>query len=244
MLLLVLAAPLARAEPEPPTQAAPVRFSIAEVSPWGYLGPHGEPTGLLVELAELLGRESGVPVEINMRPTVRVLADLAAGDADFSILFDSPMTERSAQRVASVVSMAVLVVGERHAVTVATVQELHGRRVGFIRGAWYGDAISANPEIRLVPMRDVEHGLAMLAARRVEYLVLTAVAASALPELDPDQRYRVMTELPGVSGSLYVSPKTSRTQARAALAAAVEQLMENGEIKRIFSRRYRMPPIP
>ena len=90
IVLVAALAGLAGAQPTrgaatapPPFQARVLKYGgDSDFPPYEYLDSHGRPQGFNVELARLLARELGVPLELHLWPWREALARFEAGDVD------------------------------------------------------------------------------------------------------------------------------------------------------------------
>ena len=213
-----------------------VRFSIAEVPPWGYVDQQGDPAGLLVELVRAIADQLSEPIEYRLRPTPRTISELRHGDADFSVLFDAPAVQVVGERLAEVVRMRVLVLGLSDQPAVDELDALHGRHVGFIRGAWYGQAFHAHEGLNTVPVSDAEHGFRLLEKDRIQALVVTEFAASAGLNRQMAEQLVILLELPEVTGSVYQSHRSHQRELAPQMREVILGLRESGRLEQIFAR--------
>lgn len=223
-------------EPGAEYTANAVRFSIAEVPPWGYWDQQSEPAGMLVDLVRALADQLSEPVEYRLRPTQRTISELRHGDADFSVLFDAPAAQGVGERLAEVVRMRVLVLGLSDQLAIDALDDLQGRDVGFIRGAWYGTAFHDHEGINPVPVSDANHGLRLLEKGRVQALVVTEFAASVGLDSPTTDQLRILLELPEVTGSVYHSHRSQQPALASEMRELILDLRESGRLEQIFAR--------
>lgn len=215
----------------------PAIFAIPAVWPWGYADQYGEPAGTLVNLAHRLVAIADVPVEYELRPHRRAVAEIVQGRADFVVLFESPAISSFAIDLGMVVKTEVLLTARADSAVDLSLSGLAGRPVAFVNGTYYGEDFQRADNIRKVPVRDVFQAIEMLRLGRVSAILCSDQALfHTLNALDlPQHDFRMTVYREGQEGHLYMSRKANYPELRDSLVEALEHLRQTGELEAIFS---------
>ncbi|WP_148863251.1 substrate-binding periplasmic protein [Marinobacter fonticola] len=211
-------------------------FAIPAVWPWGYRDRHGEPAGSLVQLAHRLVAIADVPIDYELRPHRRAVAEIVQGRSDFVVLFENPAIDSAAFDLGVVVQTEVLLTARADSETELSMEGLAGQTVAFVSGTYYGEVFRQADKIEKVPVRDVFQALEMLKRGRVSAVLCSDQALyHTLKSLDlPYQNFRMNVFRKGQEGHLYMSRKAMHPELREPLADALEQLRQTGELESIF----------
>lgn len=144
-----------------------LRITMANLMPWS---DQAGAAGVLVELARSIERRSGQVFEIAPLPYARALTMLEQGSVDLMLAVQSDRLDHIANCVAAV-SDAEITVLVRHGMTVNTLADLSGKRVGHLRFADYDPAFAAATDIRKYEFNSYNQGLRMLKIGRLDALV-------------------------------------------------------------------------
>lgn len=239
VLALVSIAGISSASAGQPAADDAVTFAIPDVWPWAYEGNNGEPQGSLVEVAQRLSEKTGIPVIPRLRPLRRAIVELRKGDVNFSILFQNPELDMEVINVSSVTQVSILLAAMADSDYPLTLDGLKGQRVAYIRGTYLGEAFKRDTEVVKVPVNAISQAVELLSMGRI-----SAILASdhniyrTLSSLDLSRdllRYR--EHVPGQQGTLYMSRAASRPAAARKFSIAIEQMVADGELHRIFYGR-------
>ncbi|WP_427983210.1 substrate-binding periplasmic protein [Agarivorans sp.] len=215
---------------------APAKFATSIIKPWGYLEPELVEQGLLLRFARALSEEAGIAMSNQMLPYPRVIKEIASGESDFAIMFASPESEAIAVDLGRVVTVKVLALANAGEAPISSVKQLHGKRVGVMRGAAYGPEIDDNPNIERVSFNHIEQALKMLVLNRIEVLVATnysiyyGLQALHIHANQVTPVYHLATRY----GHLYWSKQSSQQQQAERLKQALLGLRQRGELQRMF----------
>lgn len=214
----------------------PAVFVIPEVWPWGYEDRHGRPAGTLVELAHRLVSLAGVPIEYELRPHRRAIAEIVQGESDFVVLFESPAIGSVTIDLGTVVRTQVLLTARADSMVDLSLEGLAGRSVAYVHGTFYGKEFEQADEITKIPVRDIFQATEMLKLGRVDAILCSDQALyRTLKSLDVSpESFRVAVFREGQEGHLYMSRKARHPELRDELVDALEQLRESGELDSIF----------
>lgn len=242
LLLLLLHAAIAIGDTAP-LQQKPLLFTTADVWPWGYVDPEGAPTGLISQFAEQLAAAAELPLQNRVLPHQRVLAEVQRGQADFTVLFENPYLDDLADSVGVVLNSDILLVSNHSYTAELSLKALAGKTVGYIRGTYYGEAFEHDQSIIKIPVYNLDQAIHMLHIGRLEALISSDVVfhhSLLAQNLSADHfRYEILTS--GHAAHLYMSRKASHAELRPAISAALEQMRESGELRRIFHSSLRQP---
>lgn len=214
-----------------------VRFSLPEVAPWAQVNDEGEANGLLVDLVERLEEVSGLTLSYQIRPYPRVQRELERGEADFTLMFGFPEMENELQPSGRVISLRTLVLGTRDTPDIDSLQDLNGKKVGYIRGAYYSERHLSHELLEQVPVRDFSHGMELLEHGRIAAMVCDEVAVLSQYEPGKAPPLRILMELDRAEGHLLFSRNSHKREALKKLSKALESLKTQGELDRIFGER-------
>jgi polar amino acid transport system substrate-binding protein len=159
---------------------AVLRVSFNELPPWKALGPKGEPTGVDVEFLNVVAGRMGLQVEYVHYPFKRGLKMLELGEVDMMTgvlrrpereaylhFIEPPYKNRS--------SKAFFVLkGREHSIT--RHEDLHGLRVGTGLGGRYYPCFDDDDAIEKFPVAAQDLCFRMLAAGRVDAVIMTETA--------------------------------------------------------------------
>lgn len=211
-------------------------FVIPEVWPWGYEDRHGRPDGTLVRLAHRLVSIADVPIEYELRPHRRAIAEIVRGESDFVVLFENPAISNVAVDLGTVVKTEVMLTARADSEVHLSLDGLAGQAVAFVEGTYYGEVFAQAEKIKKVPVRDVFQAIEMLKLGRVEALLCSDQALyHTLKSLDlRSQDFRIEVFRKGQEGHLYMSRKAGSPELREPLVEALKQLRQTGELDTIF----------
>lgn len=241
LLLLALAALTAgtagAALPEAQAPDSPrLVFATAEVWPWGFQGPEGEPAGTLIQVTDRIAAVTALPLFNELRPHRRAIVELASGSADFAVLFESPANNAIAIPVETLLTVRVILAGRAGEDYPLSLEGLAGREVAYIRGTYYGEDFARNDRIIKVPVASLHQALEMLRLGRVDAIVASDQAlyrtlnAQGLDDTD----LRTDVVIARQKAYLYMSRKARHPELFEPVRQAVRQMRDAGELDAIF----------
>lgn len=166
LLSLALGALGARVDAAP----AALKFVTISLVPWGAVDAGGHLSGIFIDLAQQIGRVSGLRVDNHVAPNARAQALVASGQADLMFALKSDYLQRAAQAIARVDLGEIIVVG-RAGSDFRSREDLHGKVVGQIRGADYDAAFTADSAIGKRDTTSFEQSLQMLMVHRLDAVI-------------------------------------------------------------------------
>jgi polar amino acid transport system substrate-binding protein len=226
----------AESELEPGLEAGPVKFVTTMIEPWGYMNSDGSPDGLLPRFAELLGQETGIPYTNQLQPYPRVKHSLKHGQADMAVMFVGPQSDTIGESLGAVVNTKIMIVAAQGAEPVQQLNELIGRRVGYIRGSRYGEAFDNHPDLQRIPINTMFQGIAMLLTGRLDAMASTEQSLSYTLQKMSVEKERVvpLIMLGETCGDLYISYQSVHGEHKEVYRQALRRLHENGSLENLF----------
>lgn len=226
-LVLTLLLPLvARAD-------SPLRVMINDVAPYTLHDSPQHP-GMHAEIANLLAKQSGMPISISWAPYARLAAALRFDLADLVVAVESPELEGIARRIAPFHEFKFVVIGRRDK-DINSISQLNGRLLGVARGAFYDERINNNADIQKYELTDPFQGVRMLAAGRLDavissdYLLSYALRQTGLNIRNFTTPFTVNEK----HYVLYANPKLSEAQLQS-LSYHMDALQKSGQIATIL----------
>lgn len=212
-------------------------FMTADVWPWGYLDEERRPAGLIAELAEELGRVAGMPVENRIVPHPRLIRELRQGNVTFAVLFDNPLLDDFTVNLGPVLNTHLMFLSLERNQLDLSLKGLGGKRVGYIRGTYYGQAFDEDGGMIKVAISDLTQGLNMLTMDRLDAIMISEIVLHhTLRQLSLDINdfvYAVHTH--SHPGNLYMFHQPSHPEQGERMRAALDALRQSGELDRLFS---------
>lgn len=237
-LACALAAPTPAHSSESTSSAgeAVLSFATADVWPWGYLAENGNPAGTLVEFAIRVAAVANLPLTNELRPHRRAVLELASGESDFVVLFESPAAKAAGVAVEAVLSVQILMAGRAGGRYPLTIEGLAGKTVGYIRGTYYGERFQHDKGIRKIPVNGLAQAVTMLQLGRIDALVSSDQAFyRTLRDLDLSVAgFRTDVVIAEQKACLYMSRKAKHPELYYPVQKAVREMRHTGELAEIF----------
>ncbi len=147
--------------------AQPLKMVTFDAYPWGFLNEEGTPDGILTEIGNRILAEAGLSHENVLLPYVRAVKYVEIGEADLILVFSNETLEQKAVNVAPVFSLTTGIIGLA-GIRYASLQDLHGKTVVYMRGGEYDEAFRNDSKITKDAVTDYEEEVKMLLNRRVD----------------------------------------------------------------------------
>lgn len=217
--------------------SAPLRLVALGVAPFGMVAANGSVSGVFVDLAHLLAKESGLAIDATVVPYPRALAMTTSGEADLLISITNSRLDKVVRPLATILKGDIVAVG-RAGSRFNSLADLRGKVVGHIRGAEYVAAFDADPAILKHETSTIEQTVRMLVEGRYDAAIgFRDSMLYALRELGlPRDKLGPMLDLGQRDVHLYMSQRSSRQDAAPRLAHAAEALRDKGSIKALQER--------
>ena len=148
-------------------------LATSTVKPWGFADTDRTRKGMLIDFQNTLFSRANIAVNNVLEPYPRVIQDIEKGDADIAVMFVSPQANRIAHSLGNVLSERIVIVVKAGSKEYRSLDDFNGQNIGQVRGSKYGDAFDNHPGITRVALTDVEQGLKMLLAGRLDAMAST-----------------------------------------------------------------------
>lgn len=235
VLLLMLSAQILFAD-----EAVP-RLATSTVKPWGFSDAESNYRGILVDFQNTLLSRAGITVHHLLEPYPRVIQDIEKGDADLAVMFVSPEAERIAYSLGPVINERIVIVVKAGSQTYQTLDDFNDRTIGQVRGSRYGAAFDNHPGITRIALTDVEQGLKMLLAGRLdamastEHSLLFAMYRAGIKAADIQLALPLFT----ARADLYVSRHALQAGWVKPLQQTLDAMRRDGSLnKALYQRKY------
>ncbi|WP_317929888.1 substrate-binding periplasmic protein [Halioxenophilus sp. WMMB6] len=199
------------------------QFAIPDVYPWGYLSADGEIAGLLPGLLNHLREKTGLTYKSVLMPYSRIVHSLQNGSIDSAVLMDD-QSYHNVDAVAKLVNLEILIVTRADAPPVTSLDDLAGKRVGFLRGWESAFTFYREHNIEGVEVNTTNQGLALMIRDRLDAMTgspFSVPLAIQSMGLDP-ARFRASFRRGIGSMSLYLSRTSQQEQNLQALREAMD----------------------
>jgi ABC-type amino acid transport substrate-binding protein len=221
------------------SEPAALRLITLHLPPFGMIDAQGHPTGINPDLAALLTRESGIALESVMVPYPRATAMMASGEGDLLISIGNSHLAALVRPLAHVFNGEVVVIG-RPGLRLNSLEDLHGKVVGHIRGAEYLPAFDNDSAIRKHETMSYQQSVQMLLEGRYDAMIgfrpaiFYTLRSLGKPRSALGQALRVGER----EVALFMSRKAARQDAAEPLARAMNALRERGAVKAVLERYF------
>lgn len=206
-----------------------LRVMLNEVQPYAWSDAAGL-HGLHHAIMQAVGQEAGLALSYRLGLYARLGRALTDHSADLAVTLMGPDQDAQGVRVEALHAVRYLVLSRADA-PVRALTDLHGRRLGLARSAYYGAEINDNERIERVSVIDPFQGLRMLALGRLDAVISSdLLLAQALhqPQLPPT-RFAPVLDVGGSAYALYASRQLPPGPVEQ-LRAAIQRLGRRGQI--------------
>ncbi|MGH1373342.1 MAG: substrate-binding periplasmic protein [Cellvibrionaceae bacterium] len=212
------------------------KFATSTVKPWGFINEYGEEDGLLVRFEQELRLETGVAYENYLQPYPRVLHSLASGAVDFAVIFDSHAPKEHIIRIGDVTTPEIIIVAKKGAPKRASMEDLKGMQIGYIRGSKYGAHFDEATHFTRVPINKIQQGIAMVLKGRIEAMASTDQSLYwSMDKMGVDaSKLSKVISLGETTGGLYMSKQSARRDLLPIYRKALQRMEAKGTMARIF----------
>lgn len=230
----LLCAPLLAALPTL-ASGTPLRMVVVDLMPWAGRNADGRLEGAAVDLAPLLSSLIGVPITVTAVPYARAIAMLSGGGADLMLAIDASNQHALPAPLSALGAEDVVVVGRRGA-SLASVDQLCGRRVALLRRASFAGAL--HPCILRYETNSYEQGLRMLRQERVDGIAGVrssmdyAIRHIGIPAAD----FGVPLVIGQADISLYLAPLSANPALKKRLQQACELLKRQNKMPALLAQ--------
>jgi ABC-type amino acid transport substrate-binding protein len=220
--------------------ARELRIDTIAVAPFGFYTAAGQPTGIMYELGNLIAREAGFSATNQIVPYAQTVISVKHGGADFVLRYGNAELTEVAIQVASVLSLPTIVLGLPSA-QFRSLEDLHGKTVGVMRGGRFDQRFDADIAIRKYPVLDYQQMLKMLMAKHLDAGIGSTVGIYySASQLGLQQaQLGVPLVLSEQHFVLHFSRKTADDATIVALQTAVERLKQRNAIAPLVDKYVR-----
>lgn len=221
-----------------PVWGQTLKIETIDGPPWGFVGADGKPAGMMFEISNRIAEEAGLPYTNTLVPYARTAADITHGVADFILRFSNDELLLGAVQVATIVSMPIIAVGPA-GTRYRSLEELHGKTVGIVRGGHYDDKFDNDVAIQKYGAKDYVQITKMLAHKRLDAGVGSNIGlyySAHVAGIRPQELGEPLV-LGRKDFILHFSKKNANPETTKALKSAVDKLIKRGEVKKII-RKY------
>ncbi|MEA9358433.1 transporter substrate-binding domain-containing protein [Bacteriovorax sp. PP10] len=147
--------------------AKELQIETSEIYPFGHIDEKGNNAGLIYEISNRIAENAGFTYKNKIIPFPRTILDLKNGNADFVIRYTNEEMLKVAIQVAPTVGFSTIILSN-FGVNYKSLDDLHGKTVGVIRGGVFDDRFFADNLIIKFEVRDYEQMFSMLLAKRID----------------------------------------------------------------------------
>jgi len=220
-----------------PIAGQTLKIETIEITPFGFIGGDGEPTGMFYEISNRIAETAGIKYTNIIAPYKRTVDDLKSGNADFVLRFSNERLPAIAIPVVSVMPMQIVIIFKVGS-AVNTLDELHGKTVGRVRGGKFDVNFNNDIAINKYKANDYLQIVKMLMYGRFDGGIGTNVGlyySAKMLGIKPAELGPPLN-LSSKDIVLHFSRKNADTKTLHALKVSVEKLKKNGEIKKIVNK--------
>jgi len=127
-------------------------------------------SGIYYDIANLLASEAGYQVNNLIYPYARIIFELKTGKTDMTIMFKYKELEDYVVYIAPLPSLKTVVIGLKGS-HFDSIESLKGKKIAYLRGAKFSDAIDSDPDIISITTKDFVQAIKLLMVRRVDAII-------------------------------------------------------------------------
>lgn len=150
-----------------------LQIRTIDVAPYGFESANGS-QGIYFDLAQSLAKRLTSQDEININhqiyPYARIIHELQSGQTDLTIMFKYKELESYVTYLIPLPSLDNVVIG-LSGIKYDKISDLEGKKVAYLRGAKFSDAIDNNEKIIKITTHDFRQGIDMLFAERADFII-------------------------------------------------------------------------
>lgn len=210
-----------------------IQVRTISISPYG-IDNNNHFSGIYYDLANTLVNESGYPAINYVYPYVRIIHELKFGRIDLTIMFKYKELDEFVIYVAPLPSIKNVVIGLKGS-DIDSIEDLRYKKLAYLRGAKFSDAIDSDITIEKVQTVDFSQGVRMLKRGRVNAVIgplealLKAAEASDVSPSEFSKPLIVSERTPWVQ----VSKKSQDRVDVSLLRAHIESILKRGDLEQL-----------
>ena len=143
-----------------------------DLKPGGFLDEQKHPAGMFYEIGKRIIEETDLAAEYEVVPYARAINYVETGVADMVIMLPNEPLKQGAIEVANLFSFEHVILGPAGS-HYTSLQDLHGKVIGKIRGAKYDETFDADAAITKYEVNTYEQLIKMLIAQRLDGVIGT-----------------------------------------------------------------------
>lgn len=210
---------------------------LADLPPWGFVGRDGKPTGYDADVATLLGKKLGVPVEFIGTTSAARTALLMTGKVDVLIATVGMYPDRAkvVQFTKPYATMGITVIGKK-SLPVAKMEDLAKFRVGVSRSSIMDNAITAGaPKGTTIQRFDDEAtSIQALVSGQVDVIggntTMFQNINKAMPNNTFEHKFYITRQYMGMA------TRPGQKEINAYLNGFIDEIKANGELNAIYKK--------
>ncbi len=148
--------------------ASDIQVELIDLPPYVIEQGNGQKSGVFIEIAHLIAKESGLPTTYRISPLSRALENLSRGLADWTLLLQSDWTEKTFLSAALVYDKVRVVVLPRKNVQLRSYEDLKSVNIAAPHGMVLGHYFDNDGTLKKSFTDNYFQSAIMLKAKRVE----------------------------------------------------------------------------
>jgi len=151
-------------------------INIIQSAPFGYVDEHGKRIGTHIDYFMALSAKTKIPMEIRLVPRARIIANLASGRADATIMFRSESRDPHVSYVSLIRDIKIVALGHKQAPLQRYEDLYRNMSVGVLRQQRVSRRFDKDELLYKMASNNYEILMKMLIGRRVGSIVGNAIA--------------------------------------------------------------------
>ena len=243
VLALLVAPAMAKAETTADTIKAKGKLVVgiqADNRPWGYTNTKGETEGFDADIANLFGKELGVPVEFTPLANAARIPALQTGRVDilFSTLAMIPERAKAVQFSMPYAANELMIVGPK-ATKITGYGDLNGMKVGLPKGtAQEPDLVKNSPKAELLRFDDDATTIQSLISGQVQAISAGQFYLPVMESRAPGVYEKKFTQFLIYNGA---GTRLGEKEWNKTVNAFIEKAKSNGDLEKLYQKWMKMP---
>ncbi|MEH6403670.1 MAG: transporter substrate-binding domain-containing protein, partial [Sneathiella sp.] len=220
-------------------QAADLVAGVFESKPFGYLKGHQAPAGIIPEIIQKIGEETGLDIKIVVVPYKRMETLLKLNKIDFAIFFRTKKSEKISIPQTLVHKLQVITLGKQ-GVVLDRFEDLFQYTIGVNRGAFYEERFDKDPLLKKQIVTSYKNQFKMFKIGRIDLVTGTETGVyynmklAGLNKSMFGAPFRLNQREVWLQSSQY--PPNGDEEIFAKLTVAINKIRENGAIANIYNK--------
>ncbi len=224
--------------------AQAAKVAIIDFFPFGYADSTGNPTGMFVDMLKVIQQKVGIPLQPVLLPVPRAIRAVSSGQLDMLISYKDPIMVPNVDFVGNVGCLSSLLVPS-HDVNINRLEDLSGKKVGFITGGYFHKRFSEGYGIIPMQVPSNESMMRMLIRNRVDVIVINSAVLNAYLN-DQNTWIKLVTDwknkignsviLESMETHLSISKKSPYQRMAKKFTAAINEAYVQGKFSDIYTK--------